>query len=94
MSKLGTCKWAFQIQEMWRTPGGPDYSHPHTPKAKPEHITMPENAYTCQWLDSRGPLPPSIRRMHGGFSIRQSDCDECPRYEAVAINWRAKPDAD
>ncbi len=86
MSKLGTCKWAFQVQELWREPGGLDYSHPHTPRAKPDHIIMPENYYTCQWLDACGPLPPPLKRRHGGLHINPTDCDHCPRYEAVSIS--------
>lgn len=87
MTKLGTCKWAYQIQEMWRLPLAPDYSHPHKP-AKDEHIALPER-YTCDWLRQHLPLPPPIMRMHGGFMIRDGDCDSCDRYEP-ASNWSPK----
>ena len=53
MTKLGTCKWAHQIQEMWRLSADPDYSHPHKP-ATEEHVLLPEE-YTCQWLDRHLP---------------------------------------
>lgn len=81
MSKLGTCRWGYQIQEMWRTRGGLDYSHPHTPPHK-THEVLPE-AYTCQWLDQHDHerLPPPIKRRNGGFDIRDTDCDACTHYE-------------
>jgi hypothetical protein len=86
MSKYGTCKWAYQIQEMWIVPrAGLDYSHPHTRSPAPERVTLPDQ-YTCQWLEQFGPLPSAIARMNGGFRVRASDCDACPHYEP-ASNW-------
>lgn len=76
MNRLGTCRWAHQIQEMWRIPTQP---HQHE-----EHITMPEGEYTCQWLDSVVPLPPPLARRHGGINIAATDCDACDRYEPPA----------
>lgn len=81
MSRLGTCKHSHQIQEMWLIPLSPDYSHPHT-GSNAEHVTAPEE-YTCQWLDGAGDLPPPIKRQHGGFSLRPTDCDNCTRFEAA-----------
>lgn len=72
MSRLGTCRHAFQTQEAY------------VMAEQTVRIDQPED-YTCQWLDTAGLLPPPINRMHGGFSIRESDCDACPRYEAVPI---------
>lgn len=79
MSRFGTCRWAYQIQEMWAG-------------ADPERMTRvidTSNEYTCQWLDSVGDLPPPIRRRHGGMEIRPEDCDACSRYEAVSTTMAA-----
>lgn len=71
---------------------GLDYSHPHTAQnsAGPKRVTMPENSYTCQWLDSCGTLPPPIERRHGGMSINLTDCDHCSRHEPASTAWEAK----
>lgn len=77
MSRLGTCRWAHQIQEMWRIP-----TQPHQ---RVEHIVMPEGEYTCQWLDGLVPLPPPLARRHGGIDIQADDCNACKRYESVTV---------
>ena len=43
MSKIGTCRWTHQVQELWRVP-----EHPHQ---REEHVTLPEGRYSCQWLN-------------------------------------------
>lgn len=83
MSRTGTCRWCYAVQEMWRIDFGPDYSHPHT-RAE-THVVVPEGEYTCQWLDQATPLPPPVARQHGGFDVRAGDCDACERYEPVSI---------
>ena len=75
MSRLGTCRWAYQIQEMWR---GEDLE-------SLKRVADTTDEYTCQWLDQFGQLPPPIRRQHGGFSVRATDCDACPRYTEPSI---------
>lgn len=86
MSRIGTCRWCYQIQEMWRiVHDGLDYSHPHTPSRRETHVVLPEGEYTCQWLDCAGPLPPPVARRHGGLDVRAGDCDACDRYEPVSI---------
>lgn len=76
MSRLGTCKYSFEIQEMYRIPVS---DQPHD---RSERVVDPQQ-YTCQWLDTAGPLPPPVKRMQGGFCLRDTDCDECPRYQAA-----------
>lgn len=83
MSRLGTCRHAYQIQEQWVIDVGPDYSHPHSPKKTERHEVMPEE-YTCQWLEQHEPLPPPIKRRHGGIDLREGDCEQCPHYEPAA----------
>lgn len=78
MTKLGTCKHAHQITEMWLIPVNPQ---PH--EKKEEHVTLPEGYYTCQWLDTLGSLPPPVKRQNGALELRENDCDQCPLYEAV-----------
>lgn len=87
MSKTGTCRWTHQTLEVWRTPSGAglDYSHPHTRTQREEHVTLPENDYTCVWL-SQFDLPPAIKRYHGTFELRDGDCDVCPHYVPAALH--------
>lgn len=80
MSRLGTCKHCYQIQEAYIVPL---HRQPHEPKET--RIDLPEE-YTCQWLDGAGALPPPIKRANGGFDLRESDCDACERYEAAAVS--------
>ncbi len=82
MSRLGTCKHTHQIQEMWLIPM---HRQPHEPTE--QHVTLPDE-YTCQWLDTAGDLPPPIRRMHGGFTLKPTDCDNCSRYESASVEWK------
>jgi len=82
MSRLGTCRHAYQIQDMWRVPLS---HHPH--EAAEQHRALPEGKYTCQWLDTAGDLPPPIRRMHGGFALRERNCDGCARHAPAAPDW-------
>lgn len=77
MSRLGTCKHCFQIQEA--------YVIGDRPGDKPERVLDAEE-YTCQWLDQFQPLPPAIDRKHGGFDLREGDCDVCTQYEP-ASSW-------
>ena len=79
MARLGTCRHCWQIQVMYRVPL---HRQPHEPAET--RIDQPEE-YTCQWLDTAGVLPPPVQRMAGGFLLRPSDCDECPRYEVVSV---------
>jgi hypothetical protein len=74
VSKLGTCKHTYQIQEMWTIRLNPQ---PH--EVLEEYHPSPER-YTCQWLDQFGELPPTIKRRNGGFEVRGTDCDECVHY--------------
>jgi len=60
MSRHGTCRWAYQIQEMWRG----------TSADTMRRVIDTSDHYTCQWLDQFAPLPPPIRRQAGGFSIQ------------------------
>lgn len=75
MNRFGTCRWAFQIQEMW---SGSD-------PGSMSRVIDTTDEYICQWLDSVGALPPPVRRKHGGLDIRREDCDACSRYEAPAM---------
>lgn len=79
MSRRGTCKHAYQIQEMWQMPARPQ---PHEPAET--HITLPDE-YACQWLDAAAPLPPPIARQNGGFIVNRTDCDDCQCYEVVQV---------
>lgn len=79
MSRAGTCKHCYAIQELWRIPANPQ---PH--EAKETHIVMPEGYYACQWLDQFEKLPPPLQRRNGGISIDEKDCDVCELYEPVA----------
>jgi len=80
MSRLGTCKHCFHIQVMFEVGG-----QPHDRESR---VDLPEE-YTCQWLETFKPLPPSIQRRHGGFDIRHDDCDLCTQYEPASA-WPSR----
>lgn len=79
VSRLGTCRHNFQIQEMYEVPV---HRQPHQPAEV--RIDRPE-VYTCEWLRTLGSLPPPLARASGGFVLAPTDCDNCACYEAVKI---------
>jgi hypothetical protein len=72
MSRLGTCAFAHQIQEVETVPFS------HQPHLRPRVEICPE-IYTCQFFDNPE-LPPPIARHNGSFDIREGDCEACPYY--------------
>ena len=78
MSRTGTCRHSWQVQEVWRIPM---HRQPHEPAET--HEVLPE-MYTCEWLAQHEPLPPTVKRWSGGFDIRDGDCEACPHYEPAA----------
>lgn len=79
MSRAGTCKHCYAIQELWRIK-----IHPQPHEARETHVVMPEGEYTCQWLDRFEKLPPPMQRQNGAMGIRKADCDVCELYDPVA----------
>jgi hypothetical protein len=73
MSRLGTCAFAHQIQEIEYIP-----IDEHQPHLRSHVETCPES-YTCQFFDDHE-LPPPMRRFNGSFEIREGDCEACPYY--------------
>jgi hypothetical protein len=85
MSKLGTCAFAHQLQEV-------EYI-PFEQNAAPYTETCPEH-YVCEFFITEE-LPPPIQRFNGGFEIREGDCESCPYYTPAGDKllmklWRKK----
>jgi hypothetical protein len=72
MSRLGTCAYAHQIQEIEFIPIDPQ------PHLKPYTELCPE-CYTCQFF-AHDELPPPLQRRNGSFEIQEGDCEACPYY--------------
>jgi hypothetical protein len=81
MSRLGTCKHAWNIQEMWRV-------DPAT--GREQRVVDASDEFTCQYLDTLSALPPPIARRNGGFDLEKDDCDRCPLYEPPDCNASLK----
>lgn len=80
MSRKGTCRHCWQIQEMFRVPL---HRQPHEPEET--KINQPDE-YICNWADTLGALPPPLGRAAGGFMLRDEDCNACPHYEPVSVS--------
>lgn len=78
MSRLGTCRHCWQIQEMYIVP-----LHPQPHEAAETKIDQPE-AYECGWEPAEG-MPPPLRRKAGGLFLKDDDCDKCSFYEPVRV---------
>lgn len=76
MTKHGTCKHAWNIQEMYRY-------DPNTGRSN--RVVDTSDEFTCQYLDILPALPPPIKRRNGGFDIAKGDCDKCPLYEPPSV---------
>ena len=87
MTRNGTCKHTFQVQECYR------FSPEETEgmRLDPERFRVVDTSdiLMCEFLSNRfESLPPPIARQNGGFSIKPGDCDACPHYEPAAT-WNA-----
>ena len=76
MSRHGTCKYAWQIQQMYRFDAETE---------REEKVVDTSDEYTCQYLNILEHLPPPINRRHNGFRVNEGDCDACQCYEPVAV---------
>ena len=99
MTRLGTCKHTFRIQESWSAPI--DAIKP--PEDLPPHIDPESDAameysgwtksdgttdsYLCTWVHSQTLAPTPAKRQV--YHLRDDDCDQCPLYVAAA-KWKEK----
>jgi hypothetical protein len=77
-NRLGTCAFAYQIQELYREKQNPQ------PHDRPELILAPE-LYVCRILEcTEAAPPPPVERAGAageGFLIRPGDCEACAHYQ-------------
>jgi hypothetical protein len=77
--RLGTCRFAFQIQE-----GRAHEAHTQPHQLQPLEICPEE--YQCDWLSFvqesiEEVLPPPVMRRAGGMGLNPGDCENCPHFE-------------
>ena len=77
MSRLGTCVYAHQIQEIEMIPIDPQPHHRAYVETAPEF-------YICRWVEvAADPLPPPVARLVGAFEIHHGDCEACPYWQGA-----------
>lgn len=84
MSRMGTCRYAWAVQEKWIIPV---QRQPH--ESVEIRVVCPEDDYLCTW--GHGMLPPPFARH--ASDIRMGDCDGCGYYEPASGWFEADKEA-
>ena len=86
MSKFGTCRHAWQIQEMYSF--SPDQVGEARDRPEKFRVVDTTDNLLCQWVKQFADAPPPYVRR-GTPHIRAEDCDKCSWYEPAGIDLKA-----